>query len=79
VTTPADFAQWAEEERHWQSLVRGTEIASWSHRGDWLLADNYSQALIEAQVARAYESTRSWRMTAPYRMLANRIRARRQR
>lgn len=79
VTTPANFAQWAEEERQWQSLVRGTEIASWSHRGDWLLADNFSQALVEAQVARAYESTRSWRMTAPYRMLANRIRARRQR
>ena len=79
VTTPADFVAWAEEERAWQSIVRGTEVESWSHRGDWLLADNFSQALVEAQVARAYENTRSWRMTAPYRKLANWIRARRQR
>jgi SAM-dependent methyltransferase len=79
VTTPGNFVAWAEEERKLQSLVRGTEITKWSHRGDGLLADNLSQALVAAQVARAYENTRSWRMTAPYRKLANKIRARRQR
>jgi SAM-dependent methyltransferase len=82
VTTPVNFVAWAEEEREWQSLVRGTEIATWSHHGDWLLVDNFSQALVEAKVAakvsQAYENTRSWRATAPLRELANRIRAQRQ-
>ncbi len=77
VTSPANFAQWAEEERHWQSLVRGTEIPSWSHRGDSLLTDTFSQAHVEAQVARAYESTLSWRFTAPFRRMDQRRRARR--
>lgn len=75
VTTREQLDTWAEQEREWQSLVRGTELASWSHRGDWLVADNFSQSLVEAQVARAYENTRSWRLTAPYRALANRVRA----
>lgn len=77
VTMPANFFQWAEEERHWQALVRGTETASWSHRGDWLLTDTFSQAFVEAQVARAYENTLSWRFTAPFRRMDQRRRARR--
>ena len=77
VTTPADFLNWAEQERAWQSLVRDSEVDAWSHRGDELLVENFSQAFVETQVARAYESTLSWRLTAPFRRMAERQRARR--
>jgi hypothetical protein len=77
VTTRADFLNWAEQERAWQSLVRDSEVDAWSHRGDDLLVENFSQAFVETQVARAYESTLSWRLTAPFRRMAERQRARR--
>jgi hypothetical protein len=77
VTTPSHFVRWAESDRAWQSIVRGGELSSWSHRGDELLVENFSQAYVEEVVARAYESTLSWRFTAPFRRMAQRRRARR--
>jgi hypothetical protein len=76
VTMPANFVSWAEQERDWQSLVRDAEVEGWSHRGDELLVENFSQAYVESQVARAYESTLSWRFTAPFRRMAERRRSR---
>lgn len=77
VTTRTDYVNWAEQERAWQSLVHDAEVDTWSHRGDELLVDNFSQAYVESQVALAYESTLSWRFTAPFRRMAQRRRARR--